>query len=107
FVPKELVLHVVAALTVLVLVSRAPRLELTRVDTLLASFLALSLVSAVLAANWWLAWRALAVSVSGVAVFWCARSVAQAGWRDALLSGLALGAVAAAVTALLQTYGVQ
>jgi O-antigen ligase len=107
FVPKELVLHVVAALTALVLLSRAPRLELTRVDTLLASFLALSLVSAVFAGNWWLSWRALAVSLSGVAVFWCARSVAQAGWRDALLSSLALGAVAVAVTALLQTYGVQ
>ena len=107
FVPKELVLHVVAALTALVLLSRAPRFELTRVDTLLASFLALSLVSAVLATNWWLGWRALAVSLSGVAVFWCARSVARAGWRDAVLACLALGVVAAAVTALLQTYGVQ
>src|SRR6185312_6196129 len=107
FVPKELVLHVAAALTALVLLSRAPRLELTRIDSLLASFLALSLVSAVLATNWWVAWRALAVSLSGVTVFWCARAVARAGWRDALLACLVLGAAAAALTALLQAYGLQ
>jgi O-antigen ligase len=107
FVPKELVLHVAAALTALVLLSRARRLEMTRVDTLLASFLALSVVSAALATNWWVAWRALAVSLSGVTVFWCARAIARAGRRDALLSCLVFGAVAAAATALLQAYGVQ
>src|SRR6185312_10106917 len=65
------------------------------------------LVSAALSTNWWFAWRALAVSLSGVAVFWCARAVARAGWRDALVWGLVLGVVAAGVTALLQAYGVQ
>ncbi|HEX6808103.1 MAG TPA: O-antigen ligase family protein, partial [Gemmatimonadaceae bacterium] len=107
FVPKELVLHAAAALTALVLLWRASRLELTRVDTLLAAFLGLSLLSAVPSTNWWLAWRALAVSLSGVTVFWCARSVARAGWREALVSCLVLGVVAAGVTALLQAYGVQ
>ncbi|MGH7647381.1 MAG: hypothetical protein ACREND_04645, partial [Gemmatimonadaceae bacterium] len=88
FVPKELVLHGAAALTALVLLSRARRLEMTRVDTLLVSFLGLSVVSAALATNWWVASRALAVSLSGVTVFWCARAIAQAGRRDALLSCL-------------------
>jgi O-antigen ligase len=105
FVPKELVLHATAALTALALLWRAPRLELTRVDTLLAAFLGLSVISSVLSTNWWLAWRALAVSLSGVVVFWCARAVARAGWRDALVSCLVLGVVAAGVTALLQAYG--
>ncbi|HKT10048.1 MAG TPA: O-antigen ligase family protein, partial [Gemmatimonadaceae bacterium] len=107
FVPKELVLHAAAALTALVLLWRAPRLELTRIDTLLVAFLGLSLLSAVLSTNWWLAWRALAVSLSGVAVFWCAGAVARGGRRDALVSWLVLGVVAACVTALLQAYGVQ
>lgn len=107
FVPKELVLHAAAALAALALLWRAPRLELTRIDTLLAAFLGLSLLSAVLGTNWWLAWRALAVSLAGVTVFWCARSVARAGWRDALLSCLVLGVVVVGATALLQAYGLQ
>lgn len=107
FVPKELVLHAAAALTALVLLWRASRLVLTRIDTLLVAFLGLSLISAVLSTNWWLAWRALAVSLAGVTVFWCARSVARAGRRDALLSCLVLGVVAAGLTALLQAYGLQ
>ncbi|HEX6816094.1 MAG TPA: O-antigen ligase family protein [Gemmatimonadaceae bacterium] len=107
FVPKELVLHAAAALAALVLLWRAPRLELTRIDTLLAAFLGLSLLSAALATNRWLAWRALAVSLSGGTVFWCARAVARAGWRDALVSCLVLGVAAAGVTALLQAYGLQ
>jgi O-antigen ligase len=107
FVPKELVLHAAAALAALVLLARAPRLELTRVDTLLGAFLALSAVSALLATNRWVAWRALAVSLSGAALYWSARAVARAGWRDALLAVLSLGIWVAAVTALLQAYGVQ
>ena len=107
FVPKELVLHGAAALAALVLISRAPRFELTRIDTLLVAFLGLSLVSAVLSTNRWLAWRALAVSLSGVAIFWCARAIARAGWRDALLSWLVLAVVLVGVTALLQAYGLE
>jgi len=107
FVPKELVLELAAALAALVLLARARRLELARVDVLLAAFLGLSALSAAFAPNWWLAGRALALSLAGAAVFWCARAAARAGWRRALVIAFALAAVVAAATALLQAYGVQ
>lgn len=109
FVPKELVLHAAAAVAVLALLARAERLTLTRVDTLLGAFIALSALSALLATNRWLAWRALAVSLSGAAVFWSARTVARSGprRRDLLLTALLCGVWLAAATALLQAYGVQ
>jgi O-antigen ligase len=105
FVPKELVLHVTAMLASLALVGRVRRLELTRVDMLLLLYLGLSVVSALLASNWWLAGRAFAISLSGAAVFWAARVAARVG-RGGLLSALALAVVVAAVTSLLQAYGV-
>ncbi|MBX6333300.1 MAG: hypothetical protein IRY91_15750, partial [Gemmatimonadaceae bacterium] len=78
FVPKELALHLAATLAALLLVARARRLALTRVDTLLVAYLGLSAISALFAPNWWLATRALAVSLSGAAVFWSAGALARA-----------------------------
>lgn len=107
FVPKELALHVTATVVTLTLLARAPRLELTRVDTLLVGYLGLSAVSALVAPNGWLAARALAVSLSGAAVFWAARALARAGRARALLAALATAVVLTAVTSLLQAYGVE
>jgi len=67
FVPKELVLHVVALLATLLCLSRARTLRLGRVDQCLAAFLVLGLLSALFATNWWLAGRAVALSLSVVA----------------------------------------
>jgi O-antigen ligase len=67
----------------------------------------LSLISALFAENWWLATRALAITASGVTVFWVARALAAAGYERALVTGLASAVVAGAVTALLQAYGVE
>ena len=106
FLPKELVLHVVASAAALAILASLVRLRLTRVDVLLAAYLALSALSALFAANWWLAERALAISLSSAVVFWSARAVAQAGAKRALLVTLALAVVLAALTALLQAYGV-
>jgi len=106
FVPKELVLHVVALAAALPLLAAATRLRLTRVDMLLVAYLALSGLSAIFAGNWWLAGRALAISLSTAAVFWSARAAAQAGIQRVLLAALALAVVLAALTALLQAYGV-
>jgi O-antigen ligase len=78
---------------------------LTRVDTLLVAFLALSIVSAVGAVNPWLAWRAVAVSVAGIMLFWVARAVSQAGYARNVLAGVGLAVVAAAATSLAQAYG--
>jgi hypothetical protein len=103
--PKELVLSTAALAASLVCLSSARRLTLFMVDALLAGFLALSVVSALLATNGWLAFRAVGVSLAGVALFWCGRMVARAGGREALLVGLAAAVVLGAVTGLAQAYG--
>jgi hypothetical protein len=107
FVPKELVLHVTALLATLLLVPGARRLGLRRADQLLGLFLALGAASALFATNWWLAGRALGVSLSGLACFWCARSLARAGLGRPLLAAFALAGVVGAATSLLQAYGVR
>src|SRR5207302_9080138 len=70
FVPKELVLHLAAALAGLCVIGALWRMSLTRVDLLLAGYLALSALSALFATNRWLAMRALAVTASSVLLFW-------------------------------------
>ena len=107
FVPKELVLHAAALLASLALLLPSRRVSLARVDQFLAGFLAIGVISALFATNWWLAERAVAVSLAGAACFWAARAVARAGLGRPLLAVLALAAVVGAVTALLQAYGVR
>ena len=107
FVPKELALHATAALTGLLILARRPRPTLSRVDTFLVAFLALGVLSALFADNWWLATRALAITASGLTVFWVARALAAAGYERALIAGLAAAIVVGATTALLQAYGIE
>lgn len=107
FVPKELVLHVTALVAGVLCLARARQLRLARVDQYLAGFLALGVVSALFATNWWLAGRAVAVSVAGATCFWTARALARRGLERPLISALALAGVIGAVTALLQAYGVE
>jgi O-antigen ligase len=105
-VPKELTLHIVAFSSALLCLAQRRRLELSRVDTFLVGWLALSFLSSLFATNWWLAGRYLAISVSGVMLFWTARTLAGAGLARPLLGTLAAAVVVGAVTALLQAYGV-
>ncbi|MDB4898824.1 MAG: hypothetical protein JWN53_632 [Gemmatimonadetes bacterium] len=107
FVPKELALHVTALLAVALVLLRARNIRLGRVDQLLAVFLALGVLSALLATNWWLAGRAVAVSLSGAACFWAARALARRGLARPLIAALAIAGVIGAATALLQAYGVR
>ena len=107
FVPKELVLHVVATVAALCCLARTRVLRLSRVDQLLMSFLALGLVSALFATNWWAAGRAVSLSLSGATCFWCARAVVRAGFGRGLVAALALAGVVGAMSALLQTYGLR
>src|SRR4051812_35379002 len=72
FVPKELVLHLCAAVGALLCIGNRKRLTATVVDALLAVFLLVSLVSAALAINVWAAERAFAISLSGAMLFWVA-----------------------------------
>lgn len=107
FVPKELVLHVVAAVAALAVVAGCRTLTLTAVDWLLGGFLVASMMSAALATNLWNAERALAISLSGALLFWTAGALRRAGDASLLLVALAVSVVVAAATALAQAYGVQ
>ncbi len=107
FAPKEVALHtaaLVAGLTAMVL---SPRFTLAKADTGLIVWIVCSVASAVAATNYWLAFRALAITVSGAAVFWSARRIALAGLGPALTRVLALAVVAGAITALAQAYGIK
>ncbi len=106
FVPKEVLLSITAGLATLLCIARAKRLSLSRADELLALWLGLGIASSLFATNWWLAGRAVGVSLGGVACFWCARALARSGHSRALVAWLALAGVVGAITALLQAYGV-
>ncbi len=107
FVPKELVLNVAALLVAVLLLVRLRSLSFDLVDGLLGLFLLWSAASALFATNYWLAQRALGVSVSGVVVFWGARSVAERGSFRPILRAAAIAAVCAAALALAQAYGLE
>jgi O-antigen ligase len=94
-VPKELVLHLTAVIAGLLTLRRM------RPDRLLTIFLILSALSAILAQNKWLGFRALAISVSSVLLFWAARTLDE----RPLVNGLAIAVIVAAITSLLQAYG--
>lgn len=106
FVPKELVLHLTASAASLLALGALRRMRLTRVDLLLLAFLGASGLSALLSVNGWAAWRALAITASGLLVFWTSRALREVGLGRPLVVGMALAAALAAATALLQAYGV-
>src|SRR5215212_7663945 len=107
FLPKELVLHICAAVAAVLCIGKRGRLTARAIDVLLAAFLLASVVSAALATNRWAAERALAISLSGAALFWVASALRRAGLVRPLLVALALAVVLGAGTSLAQTYGVQ
>jgi O-antigen ligase len=105
FVPKELILHVTAISVALLCLTGRRRLSMTGADALLVAFLVLSAASAVIAQNWWLAGRALAMSISGVLLFWVGLTMRRAGLHRPLLIAIAIAVVVGALTALVQAYG--
>ena len=104
FVPKELALHVTAVGAALFCLGGRRRLSLTGADLFLAAFLGLSALSALFAQNWWLAGRALAISISGALLFWVRLALRRAGLHRQVVTAIALAVVAGAVTALIQAY---
>lgn len=106
FVPKELALYVAAGGAAMACLVSRTKLSLARIDWLLIGFLALSAVSAVLAQNWWLSTRALAISFAGAALFWVGRVLRRDGLGRPVLWAVALAGTVGAVTSLLQAYGV-
>lgn len=107
FVPKELVLHATAVLAALFALRTLREATATRIDRLLAGYVALGALSAAFATNRWLGMRALAISASSVLLFWVARRLRDAGLARPLVHALAIAVVAIAITSLLQTYGLQ
>jgi O-antigen ligase len=107
FVPKELVLHVTAGATALLLISKRDRLTFSATDLLLVGFLLVSAISAVFAPNLWVAERALAISCSGAALFWVTSALRRDGLVRSLVVALAVGVVVGSATSLLQAYGVR
>jgi O-antigen ligase len=106
-VPKELVLHLGAFGAALLALRHARRIPLATVDLSLIGFALLSVLSAALAANPWLAIRATGVTLAGLVLFWSSRAIARGGHSRPLLGMLAFATVLGAVTGLLQAYGVE
>ena len=104
-ITKELVLYLAALGAALCCFAAARRLTVFMVDAGLVAFLVLSLLSALLAANGWLAFRALGVSLAGAAIFWSSRTLARAEQGRPLLLALAAAVVLGAITGLAQAYG--
>jgi O-antigen ligase len=106
-VPKELVLHVVALAVAVFFLARTRTVTVDAADALLAVFLVWSAASVLFATNYWLAQRALGVSVSSATIFWVARRVGAAGSYRPILVAAALATVCAAATGLAQAYGME
>jgi len=106
FVPKELALHVAAAGAAFCCLTSRDRISLARIDWLLIGYLALSSISAVLAGNHWLSTRALAISLSGAALFWVGRVLRRDGFAKPILWTVAIAGALGAATSLMQAYGV-
>ena len=106
FVPKELVLHLSAAIAALCCLLPRGRLALARIDWLLLGFLLASTLSAVFADNRWLSTRALAISLSGILLFWVGRVLQRGGHARQVLWAVAVAGAAGALTSLMQAYGV-
>jgi O-antigen ligase len=106
-VPKELVLHLTAVVAGLLTMRAFMRGSATRTDLFLTGFLLLGVLSAAMATNRWLGFRALSISASGIILFWTARGLRDAGLARPLLGGLTLAVVVAAATSLLQSYGLE
>lgn len=106
FVPKELALHATALVAASACLWGAREIVADRVDSILAVFAALCILSAIFASNHWLALRGVAITLSGLAIFWCARAIAEAGWRRPIVAAVIAACTLAAATSLAQTYGV-
>ncbi|HEX7241281.1 MAG TPA: tetratricopeptide repeat protein [Longimicrobiaceae bacterium] len=104
--PKELVLHVFACTAAVLALLGARRLRIGAVDALLAGFLVLGAVSTAAAGNGWFALRGFSLTLSGLVVFWTARALTGGGMRGELVKVVAVAAVAAAATGVLEAYGV-
>lgn len=106
-VPKELVLNLTAFLAGFLALRLVRDLSFRRIDLLLALYFVVSAVSAALATNEWLGFRALAVTASTILLFLVARALSREGHQDAIVTTVSFAVTLATATALLQTYGLE
>jgi hypothetical protein len=106
-VPKELVLHLAALLSLLFLLPRWRAIRPGMVEFLLALFIGWSALSAVFATNHWIALRAFGLSFSAFIVFIAARQLAPTSWAARVLAVLAIAGTVAAAIGVAQAYGVE
>lgn len=107
--PREIVLHVAAAVAAALLLLGARRIRADHADLLLGVFTLLGVASGLaVSVNPAYALRAMGISVSAALVFWSARTLSEGGdGRSTSFTRMAaLAAVVVAVTALLDAYGV-
>ncbi|HEY8258462.1 MAG TPA: O-antigen ligase family protein [Gemmatimonadales bacterium] len=104
-IPKELVVELAAFAAAALCLSSARRLSVVAVDVPIVGYLLLSILSAMLATNGWLAFRAVGVSLAGATLFWCGRTLGRTGLSRPLLIALAAAIVLGAGTGLIQAYG--
>ena len=104
--PKETVVHLAVWLAV-VLARPFPAVGLRRAAAWSCFLLlAVTLASAIGATNPWIAERAAALTLSGVAAFFTARHLAASGMTDILLGWATSAAAIGTATGLAQAYGV-
>lgn len=103
---KEFVLTTTALVASLAAAVGVRRLRPGRTDLLLLAFLGWAVVTGFGAVNSWWAVRGLGTMVAGVALFWVARRHAREGFRRQVLSVVAAATVLAALTSLLEAWGV-
>lgn len=107
FVPKELVLHLVALTGSIFLLAKRSSVRESRLDLLLLVFVVWNVASAIFATNHWAAQRALALSTSSVLVFLYARRAGASGDFRPVLVACAIATVCAAAAGLAQAYGIR
>jgi O-antigen ligase len=107
FVPKEAVLHVVALVLAVLVLARARTITVDAADQLLAVFLIVSAISALFATSYWLAQRALSLSIASAIVFWATRRFGAEGSYRRVLTAAAVATTCAAVVGLSQAYGLE
>ncbi len=106
--PKETVMHLATWMAVVLARPGLVRSGLSRAARVgFSAFLLLTVTSAVLATNPWIALRASALSITGIAAFLTARALAEQGLGDRLLRWCGVAAGVGVATALAQAYGVE
>jgi putative inorganic carbon (HCO3(-)) transporter len=104
--PKALVANLVGLVAASLCLMSARSLAIDRTDLLLGLFLLVSVVSAsFVATERWEAFRAVGLTISGVAIFWSARYLAGRGQRRALLDAVAIAVVLVAVSIVIDAFG--